>query len=201
MNAGGRHGPRSAILVALSLVIGACTEQQGGLSALQSPPEVSPAQSETYLKLGNRLLAAREPDLAMKAYLSSMTAEGITADALTGAGIAAQQQGLLTAARRYLQEASLQAPDSVHAHNNLGVVLYQLKEYYPARNAFRTAFALSSGTSEFAARNLNRVEEFIAQIEANQPVDTSISHDVLRLGSSEFRLIDARSSRSDAEAE
>jgi Flp pilus assembly protein TadD len=151
--------------------------------------------------LGNRLLAAREPDLAMKAYLTSMNVEGISAEAMTGAGIAAQQQGLLTSARRYFEQARRLAPDSATVHNNLGVVLYMLKEYYPARNAFRTAYALSGGRSEMAERNLNRAEVTIALLEGAPETDPAISHEVIRLGTSEFRIMEAAAPEADVMVE
>ena len=158
-------------------------------------------QTSSYLSLGKRMLAAREPDLAMKAFLTSMSTDGISAEAMTGAGIAAQQQGLLTSARRYFERARRLAPDSVIAHNNLGVVLYKLKEYYPARNAFRRAYALSNGKSEMAERNLNRAEATIARMEKIPKTDPAISHDVIRLGTSEFRLIETASPEVDVTAE
>jgi Flp pilus assembly protein TadD len=139
-----------------------------------------PSQPASFLSLGNRMLAAHEPDLAMKAFLSSMNAEGISFEAMTGAGIAAKQMGQLKTARRYFEQASKLAPDSVLAHNNLGVVLYIMKEYYPARNEFRSAFALSSGRSEIAERNLNRAEATIARIERIPETGSVISQEAIR---------------------
>jgi Flp pilus assembly protein TadD len=195
---GGRLGLAPAVLFVFTLM--ACAQQSrapGSLSEsvanIESPATVEPQATETYLSLGKRLLAAREPDLAMKAFVASMTKEGISAEAMTGAGIAAQQQGLLTSAQRYFIQARELAPNSVITHNNLGVVLYLLEEYYPAREEFRTAYALSSGRNEMAERNLNRVEETIAGIEQVAETNTAISHDVVRLGSSEFRLVESAS--------
>ena len=76
-----------------------------------------------------------------------------------------------------------------------------LEEYYPAREEFRTAYALSSGRSEMAERNLNRVEETIASIEQVADPNAAISHDVVRLGSSEFRLVESASPEVDVIAE
>ncbi|MFQ5565831.1 MAG: hypothetical protein ACE5EU_05655, partial [Paracoccaceae bacterium] len=122
-----------AVLIASVFLAGACTQPDDATGGAT----VSEAPVRSYLSLGKRMLAAREPDLAMKAFLTSMSVEGVSAEAMTGAGIAAQRQGLLTSARRYFEQARTLAPDSIVAHNNLGVVLYMLKEYYPARNAFR----------------------------------------------------------------
>ncbi len=196
----GRSGFLSVALIASGLLAGACTrpESMAEGAAVRAEPA---GQTNSYLSLGKRMLTAREPDLAMKAFLTSMSADGISAEAMTGAGIAAQQLGLLTSARRYFEQARSLAPDSVIAHNNLGVVLYRLKEYYPARNASRRAFALSSGKSEMAERNLNRAEATIARMEKIPKTDPAISHDVIRLGTSEFRLIEAASPDADVTAE
>lgn len=174
------------ILVALA---GGCEQQTGGLSELEEPVALPTASGGDYIALGARLLYAREPAMAQKAFMASLNRNGISAEALTGVAIALQQQGLLTEARRYLEQARERAPNSVTANNNLGVVLFMLKEYHQARDAFRTAYALSSGTSEMAERNLNHADEVIAQLEQTGEVDPAITYRVERLGSSEFRLI------------
>lgn len=191
----GRRGILPALLLACGLLAGACTRP--GLAAL--PPQTSPEPqpTETLLAMGKRLLAAREPALAFKVFVKSMTVDGLSAEAITGVGIAAERQGMVNAARRYFEHASKLAPESVIAHNNLGVVLYRLKEYYLARDEFRIAYALSSGASTMAARNLNRAEQAIALIEESEAPDPAISHEVIRLGTSEFRIIES----ADAEAE
>ena len=154
------------------------------LAAARSPR----SRAVTYLQVGIRLLAANQPELALKAFTASIGADGMSSEALTGAGIASQRLGMLTAARRYFDRARDLAPNSILAQNNLGVVLFLMKEYYPAREAFKVAFALSSGQSEIAERNLNRAEFVVAEIEkAGQP-DPEISHRVVRLGTSAFRI-------------
>jgi len=195
-------------MIASGLLAGACTQPEGMSEGMATDAIASAAvreapagQTRPYLALGKRMLAAREPSLATKAFFASMNAEGISAEAMTGLGIAAQQQGLLTSARRYFEQARELAPDSVFAHNNLGVVLYKLKEYYPARNAFRRAFALSSGKSEMAEHNLNRVEATIARLEEVPKTDPAITHEVVRLGNGVFRLVTAASPEAEATAE
>jgi len=200
----GRRGFLSAVLIASGLLAGACTRPESmaeGATPGAAVREAPAGQTNSYLSLGRRLLVAGEPDLAMKAFLTSMSAEGISAEAMTGAGIAAQQQGLLTSARRYFEQARELAPESVIAHNNLGVVLYKMKEYYPARNEFRRAYALSSGKSEMAERNLNRAEATIARMEKVTKTDPAISHEVIRLGTSEFRLMEVDSPEVEVTAE
>ena len=205
----GRRGFLPAVMIASGLLAGACTQPEGMSEGMATDAiagaavRAAPAgqTSSPYLALGKRMLAAREPSLATKAFFASMNAEGISAEAMTGVGIAAQQQGLLTSARRYFEQARELAPDSVIAHNNLGVVLYKLKEYYPARNAFRRAFALSSGKSEMAEHNLNRVEATIARLEEVPKTDPAITHEVVRLGNGVFRLVTAASPEAEVTAE
>ena len=196
----GRRGFLPAILIATVLFCGACAELIDAVAPEASAISETP-QPASYLSLGNKLLAAREPDLAMKAFLSSMSADGITVDAMTGAGIAAQQQGLLITARRYFEQASQLAPDSVIAHNNLGVVLYMQKDYYPAQGAFQTAFALSSGTSETAERNLNRVEATIARVEGLTEMDPAISPNEILLDANDFKFNEDDSPETELAAE
>jgi Flp pilus assembly protein TadD len=190
----------AALLITTGLASSACAvpdEAAGPESTIISKP----AQPESFLSLGNRMLAAREPDLAMKAFLSSMSVEGISVEAMTGAGIAAKQQGLLKSARRYFEQARKLAPDSVLTHNNLGVVLYMMKEYYPARNEFRSAFALSSGRSGIAERNLNRVEAKIARIEKIPEEGSITSQETIHREDGEIRPVESTSNVADTMAE
>ena len=144
---------------------------------------------DTWLTAGKRLLATGENELAQKAFEHSLAAEGPTAEAMTGAGLAAEAQGLLTMAARYFEKARDLAPESVAAHNNLGVVLFRLDEPYQARQAFQAAFALSDGTSTMAMQNLRLSEEVIAEREARLSVaDSATNYRVDRRGSSEFTL-------------
>jgi Flp pilus assembly protein TadD len=178
----------SVLLLASILSVAGCAES-GALAAGPKPPaRTLEAPLGAYLALGKQLLDVNEPELAYKAFLTSMRLEGLSAEALTGAGIASEKQGLLTAARRHFESALEIDPESLTAHNNLGVVLFRLKEYYPARDAFRAAYALSSGRSGIAERNLNRAEAVVAQIEVAEQPDPAVSHRVVRLGTSEFRI-------------
>jgi Tfp pilus assembly protein PilF len=172
-----------AAMVALALPGAACT-QFPGLTTSGASAKAEPVSN---LSRGKFMLTAGEPELAMKEFLISMSVDGISAEAMTGAGIAAQQQGLLTSAQDYFERARALDPKSVAAHNNLGVVLYMRKEYYPAQEAFQTAFALSSGTSGTAERNLNRVEATIAQIEGLAETYPAVVENEVILDASEFK--------------
>ena len=182
MTPAARRALRALFVILTGLALASC-------NATNAPPPVAVKPPPgTYIQVGKNLLAANEPELAFDAFINAMRVDGVTAEALTGAGIASQKQGLLTTARRYFLRAIELDPGSITAHNNLGVVQFSLKEYYPARDAFRAAYALSSGRSEIAEGNLNRAEAVVAEIEAAGQEDPEISHRVVRLGTSVFQI-------------
>jgi len=197
--AGGNRPLLLATLPLAGFLLSGCLEPGASAvsaSATATEPATGPARpaavaatpDRTYLKLGAALLAADEPRQAYDAFMASIRVEGLSAEALIGAGIASERQGLLTAARRHFEKALELDAESLAANNNLGVVLLRLKEYYLARDAFRVAFALSSGRSEIAERNLARAEMAVALIEEAEKADPAVSHRVVRLGTSEFRI-------------
>lgn len=199
-----RAARRLAGLVALSLAAGACSAQgptQGPTAARDAPPQLRAGPDQSYLSLGRQLLATNEPALAMKAFNASMSAEGVSAEAMTGAGIAAQQQGLMGAARRYFERARDLSPRSPVVHNNLGVVLYDLKEYHAARAAFETALELSGGENESARENLERTEAEIARRGLAPMPDRPGTPQVVRLGTDRFLITEAPEEAPGDEAE
>lgn len=157
---------RGLRLVAISLMLfvtaGCQLQVQNPVSQFQ-PAQQLPDIRGTYLDLGRSLLASNQPDLAHDAFIRSIRVEGLTAAALTGAGLASERQGLLHDAKRYFLRAKTMEPASVLANNNLGVVLYRLEEYNAAKQAFQAAFALSSGTNKVAQHNLGLTEFAIAR--------------------------------------
>lgn len=188
---GGRRGRIVASVMASALALGGCAMPAAD-ARFEPPPERRPAPGDSYLALGTRLLAVNEPAMAMKAFAASLSAEGVSAEAMTGAGMAAERQGLLTTARRYFEHARDLAPGSATAHNNLGVVLFRLREYDAAAAAFRSALALSDGGSEAARRNLERTEAVLAGLgEEEGGEESAISQRVVRLGTSAFLLTEA----------
>ena len=201
MTLAGRRGTVWASLIALGLLGGACAPQEP-TAALEAPAKLQPGPGQTYLSLGSSLLAANEPALAIQAFNASMTAEGLSPEAMTGAGMAAQRQGLLTAARRYLERARDLAPQSAIAHKNLGVVLYQLEEYHDARAAFRAALELSGGESRSARAYLGQTEAALAARAPEPEEDAGETWRVVRLGTDRVRLTEAAPEPgSEAEAE
>lgn len=192
-----RRLPRRALVLA-ALFGGACAGP-GPEAALEPPLRIEPAPEESYLSLGNRLLAANEPALAMRAFTRSISVEGLSAQALTGAGLAAQRQGMLGAARRHLERARDLVPDSAIAHNNLGVVLLMLEDYHGARTAFRSAVALSGGAEDEAfRRNLERAETALVALGGQGQDDPAATQSVVRLGSDAFRIVQRPESETEA---
>lgn len=179
------------LALALLLSAGACEFlPPGPLAGLEAPAPL-PRPMTSWLDLGRRLLAADRPEQAQAAFIRSLRLEGITAAALTGAGIAAERLGMLTEARRFFEQARLRAPDSVTVENNLGAVLYRLGEVHDARRAFQAALSLSHGTSDVAARNLGISEAAIRRAEGAADYKRNVRnpHRVERLGRSRFRLL------------
>ncbi|MEL6765868.1 MAG: hypothetical protein AAFP17_01705 [Pseudomonadota bacterium] len=157
------------------------------------PAFVAPLEREaglTWLGTGKALLAQAQPAEAELAFRRSLALEGVSVEALTGAGIAAKTQGHLNAARVMLLRARDLAPDDVDVNNALGLVLKGLNDYPGAYQAFRAAFIVSSGTSEVAAANLEdaRIRAAHSALVAPVPDSDAIAFDLSRTGPSEFLL-------------
>ncbi len=146
------------------------------------------APTEGYLDLGRQLLRRGDYKGAQDAFIRSLRQEGQTTAALSGAGVAAEKQGLLSEARRFFELAVKAQPNSVIAHNNLGAVLYKLGDYPQAKQAFQAAFALSSGDNEIAARNLAITQQAIRREYSASGEQQLNSATLQRLGSGEYKL-------------
>ena len=186
--------PRLPVLAGLLLallVVAGCNQTPGANPFAKVDPPVRLDEPKTsYLDLGRQYLRAGDIDRAKKAFIRSMRTEGLTAAALTGAGIVAERQGLLTEARRYFERARLKAPSSVVAHNNLGAVLYRMGEYNAAKQAFQAAFALSSGTNRVAKHNLALSDLAIRKTRDENLAELPNPMPIVREGSGEYRLLD-----------
>jgi len=151
-----------------------------------TPGARSAARRLSPLEHGLALLRADQPEAAHAAFVRALRTGVRPAAALTGAGLAAEARGMLGAARRYFEMARDLAPRSDVVHNNLGVVLYRMRDYGSAHRAFRTAFALSSGRNEAAARSMK-----LAQAAASGEVpdsDDLLTHRLQRTGSGSYHL-------------
>ncbi|MEM7497352.1 MAG: hypothetical protein AAF371_05090 [Pseudomonadota bacterium] len=160
---------------------------------VDEPAFVAPLERSagtTWLATGKALLAKARAADAEVAFRRSLALEGVSVEALAGAGIAAQAQGHLNAARIMLLRARDIAPEDVDVNNALGLVLMGLNDWSGAYQAFRTAFIVSSGASEVAAANLEnaRIRAAHAASVVPRPDQGAVAFDLSRTGESEFLL-------------
>ncbi len=147
---------RSIGLVLISvLALAACGETLGGKALRNAPFGTDPKGAAVDgLVVGHRLMAAGEPELALKAYLRAAGEDGITVDTLSAIGSANLALGRLGQAEQILRRALEQDPTFVPALNNLGVVLMERGKTGEARAVFQQAYALDSGRSDAIRDNL-----------------------------------------------
>ena len=117
-------------------------------------PGLADREAADGLETGHRLMAAGEPELALRAYQRAVAERGLDVDTLSALGSANLALGRLGQAERFLRRATTEAPDFPPAWNNLGVLLMERGEYAEAVEVFRRAFATDSGNSEEIRANL-----------------------------------------------
>lgn len=157
---------KTAALIASLALLAAC-QLPGGAAALRPgtntpPPANARGAAVDGLVVGHRLMAAGEPELALKAYYRAAAEQGIDADVLSAIGSANLALGRLGQAEQMLRRALERDPASVPALNNLGVVLMERGRAPEAKLVFQQAYALDSGASDAIRENLIRA---IAMIE------------------------------------
>lgn len=106
--------------------------------------------------VGDRLLDAGQPELALRAYYRAASEQGLTPDTLTAIGAANLRLGRMGQAERQFRQAIEIDPAHVPALNNLGVALMEREAYGEARRVFELAFAQDSGRSDAIRENLRR---------------------------------------------
>ena len=142
-----------AALLLMTLALAACTGP--GAVSRNLPFGVDPrGEAVDGLMVGHRLMEAKQPELALKAYLRAAGEEGVTTDVLSAIGSANLALGRLGQAEQILRRAVEQDNNSVPALNNLGVVLMERGNFGEARIYFQQAFALDSGQSDSIRDNL-----------------------------------------------
>ncbi|MEM8792783.1 MAG: tetratricopeptide repeat protein [Pseudomonadota bacterium] len=142
---------------------------------------------EQHVEQGHLALKAGNVSDARFHFLSAINQGGADVEALIGLGMIEESQDRLGEAERLFRRAVALSDTSESAYNNLGVVLFRKKDYHEARQAFRLAFALSSGTNETAAHNLRLAELAVKQADDGL-FGVPIDHQLLRIGSSEYLL-------------
>jgi Flp pilus assembly protein TadD len=122
--------------------------------------------------VGDRLLDAGQPELALRAYYRAAAETGLTPDSLTAIGAANLRLGRMGQAEQQFRQALRLDDGHVPALNNLGVVLMEKGEYGEARRVFELAFAQDSGRSDAIRENLRlaiaRMENIVYSDDNNQ---------------------------------
>ncbi|RMH49283.1 MAG: tetratricopeptide repeat protein [Alphaproteobacteria bacterium] len=183
--------PMCAAALAVMLALPGCADRPARLSALPDappPPLLAPPPAQVApAEAGRRLLAAGEPELALRRFEEALLADPRSGDALVGAGVASFRLGRLVQARRFLERAVEVAPENAAAWNGLGVVLSALGNQHGAHEALRTAFALDGGRTPEIRTNLALVEHRLSQ-----PVDADsvvAEFELRQTGAGVYRLI------------
>lgn len=179
------------LLAAFALAAGCAPGPEPLQMSYQGPPApffAPPIPDSDPVEVGNRLMAAGEVELALRRFQEALAEDALSAPALLGMGVANHRLGRLVQARRFLEQAVEVAPDSIPAWNNLGVVRYSLADYYGARAALRTAFALDGGQSDQIRGNLMLVEHLLPTPVNADGVRTEF--DLVRTGEGTYLLVD-----------
>jgi Flp pilus assembly protein TadD len=173
--------PRAATLIG-AVGLSACGVLPGGgqlapldrgLEIAAPPGTVVLQDSVDQILVGDRLMDAGQPDLALRAYYRAAGDTGIDAEILTAIGAANLALGRVGQAEGQFRQAIDIDDVFVPAWNNLGVALMEQGEYGQARRVFEQAFALDSGQSDAIRDNLRlsiaRMENIIYNETTNQP--------------------------------
>jgi Flp pilus assembly protein TadD len=120
-----------------------------------APTDIKPGvNSVDGLIVGHRLTAAREHELALKAYLRAASEQGMNVDVLSALGSANLQLGRMGQAETLLRRAIKMDDSFGAAWNNLGVVLMETGQIAEAARVFQIAFGLDKGQSSQIRDNL-----------------------------------------------
>jgi tetratricopeptide (TPR) repeat protein len=170
-------------------MLAAC-HPSGGLPALNGSP-YAPAEATGEavdgLTVGHRLMAAGEPELALKAYYRAAGSQGLNADVLSAIGSADLRLGRLGQAEQMLRRAVKADQTFVPAWNNLGVVLMEKGQVAEASRVFKTAYALDSGQSDDIRENLRLALAKIQNPGYEDPNEKKFS--LVRRGNGEYLLL------------
>jgi Flp pilus assembly protein TadD len=139
------------------------------------------------LIVGHRLMAAREYELALKAYLRAASQHGATVDVLSAIGSANLRLGRLGQAETILRRAIEVDDTFVPAWNNLGVVLMERGAVAEAGEVFRTAFALDSGQTDAIGQNLRLALAKRGEPDYDPPKESEFS--LVRRGNGRYLLL------------
>ncbi|ETW13895.1 hypothetical protein ATO8_03356 [Roseivivax marinus] len=168
---------RIAPIALLIVILGLAACSSGGFSEsgdrLFAPTADPRGDAVDGLLVGHRLMDAREPELALQAYIRAAGVYGLTGEVLSAIGSANLALGRLNQAEDQLRRAVDSDTANPEVWNNLGVVLMERGKTSEAAQIFRKAYALDSGQSDAIRDNLRLAlakqdESFYADAEANE---------------------------------
>ena len=182
---------RLPLVLLVPALLAACGPAAGLRSDADSPYAPSGVDraedSVDGLIVGHRLMAAGQPELALRAYLRGAAEQGETVDVLSALGSANLALGRLGQAETLLRRAVEVDGTFPPAWNNLGVVLMERGKVGEAERTFRTAFALSSGENDDIRDNLA-----LALEKLDRPVYDETDNDtfaLVRRGSGDYLIL------------
>lgn len=140
------------------------------------------------LLVGHRLMAAGEPELALKAYYRAAAEQGVNVDVLSAIGSANLALGRLGQAEQILRRAVEEDATFVPAINNLGVVLMERGKFGEARITFQQAFAIDSGESDSIRENLRLAIAKTEGVVYSDPQDEP-TMSLVRRGQGQYELL------------
>lgn len=184
MTSRSRRRPAARVSGALAL---AALVAAAGCQA-QPPGAAGPtAQPASDIEIGERLLAAKQPDLALRAFNRDIAANGVSDAALLGIGVAYIRLGQRREALRFLQAAVDLAPNNAMARNNLGVLLHAEGDYAGAHAEFTRAYALTGGADPRIRDNLG-MAEYALEAHGDATLVDEAEFDVIQYGHGVYRL-------------
>lgn len=153
--------PRFLFATSLCLVLSACNggdRLDPAFAGLEAPADIDTfdgyEEGIDGLIVGDRLMAAGQYELALRAYYRAGAEDGLNIDLVTAIGAANLALGRLGQAEEQFRLALATDAEFVPALNNLGAVLIEQGDYGQARRVLEQAFALDSGSSETIRENL-----------------------------------------------
>ena len=180
---------RGLIIIASVAALAGCggTSRPGVLAPLEQGLEIAAPEGTVVLQnevdqmlVGDRLLDAGQPELALRAYYRAATDRGLTPETLTAIGAANLRLGRIGQAEGQFRQALDLEETYVPALNNLGVTLMERGAYGEARRIFELAFGLDSGRSDAIRNNLRlaiaRLENSIYSVDNNENGPALIRH-------------------------
>ncbi|MEL6736387.1 MAG: tetratricopeptide repeat protein [Pseudomonadota bacterium] len=176
-------------VIAFCVAVSGCTAPQ--LSSENAGPFApgidTKQEAVSGVEVGHRLIAAREYELAIRAFNRAALENGMDAEILSGLGAANLGLGRLGQAEFLLRRATTDFDAWPEIWNNLAVVLMEQGKVEEAKLTFRKAFALDNGESTVIRDNL-RLALAKSENSAKTEPQEQQEYRLVRRGSGDFTL-------------